>query len=109
MVQERTAFRRWNRTIGQEGNASLQTAMKNGDPAKLCLSNFLAGETNDPLQAPPSFTQWMRQATLAIELYEPALLGGADARTTEQRHGHDEESKQCPGSEFKTLTHAVTG
>src|SRR2546430_4136220 len=57
------------------------------DPAKLSLSNFLAGETNDPLQAPPSFTQWMRQATLAIELYEPALLGGADARTTIDYNG----------------------
>src|SRR5947199_10667200 len=53
----------------------------NQDPAKLSLSNFLAGESNDPLQAPPSFTQWMRLGAWAVELYEPELLGTADART----------------------------
>jgi glycine C-acetyltransferase len=54
----------------------------NEDPAKLSLSNFLAGETNDPLQAPPSFTNWMRVGAWAVKLYEPELLGTADARTT---------------------------
>ena len=53
----------------------------NPDPAKLSLSNFLAHETSDPLEPPPSFTHWMRQATFAVELYEPALLATADART----------------------------
>src|SRR5258708_36258377 len=52
------------------------------DPAKLSLSNFLAGETNDPLEAPPSFTNWMRVGAWAVELYEPELLATADARTT---------------------------
>src|SRR5437764_584848 len=52
------------------------------DPAKLSLSNFLAGETNDPLQAPPSFTSWMRVGAWAVKLYEPELLASADARTT---------------------------
>src|SRR3989440_2992127 len=52
------------------------------DPAKLSLSNFLAGETNDPLEAPPSFTNWMRVGAWAVKLYEPELLGTADARTT---------------------------
>jgi 8-amino-7-oxononanoate synthase len=55
---------------------------ENEDPAKLSLSNFLAGETNDPLQAPPSFTNWMRVGAWAVKLYEPELLGSADARTT---------------------------
>src|SRR5213594_1675776 len=53
----------------------------NEDPAKLSLSNFLAGESNDPLQAPASFTNWMRDGAWAVELYEPELLATADART----------------------------
>src|SRR3989441_9686348 len=52
------------------------------DPANLSLSNFLAGETSDPLQAPPSFTNWMRVGAWAVKLYEPELLATADARTT---------------------------
>src|SRR5499427_1487969 len=56
-------------------------ALMNQDPAKLSLSNFLAGESNDPLQAPASFPNWMRVGAWAVELYEPELLGGADART----------------------------
>jgi glycine C-acetyltransferase len=54
----------------------------NEDPAKLSLSNFLAGESRDPLQAPPSFTAWMQGVAWAVELYEPELLASADARTT---------------------------
>jgi 8-amino-7-oxononanoate synthase len=54
----------------------------NDDPAKLSLSNFLAGESNDPLQAPASFTNWIRMGAWAVELYEPELLATADARTT---------------------------
>ena len=54
----------------------------NENPAKFSLSNFLAGESRDPLQAPPSFTNWMRQGAWAAELYEPELLATADARTT---------------------------
>jgi 8-amino-7-oxononanoate synthase len=53
----------------------------NENPAKLSLSNFLAGESNDPLQAPASFTNWMRLGAWAVELYEPELLATADART----------------------------
>jgi glycine C-acetyltransferase len=54
----------------------------NVDPAKLSLSNFLAGESRDPLQAPPSFTAWMHAGAWAVELYEPELLASADARTS---------------------------
>jgi 8-amino-7-oxononanoate synthase len=53
----------------------------NDDPTKFSLSNFLAGESNDPLQAPASFTEWVRRGAWAAELYEPELLAGADART----------------------------
>src|SRR5436190_23255267 len=59
----------------------------NQDPAKFSLSNFLAQETSDPLEPPPRFTHWMRQATFAVELYEPELLAGADARTTIDYNG----------------------
>ena len=59
----------------------------NQDPAKLSLSNFLAHETSDPLEPPPGFTHWMRQATFAVELYEPELLASADARTTIDYNG----------------------
>jgi glycine C-acetyltransferase len=54
----------------------------NDNPAKFSLSNFLAGESRDPLQAPPSFTAWMQAGAWAVELYEPELLASADARTT---------------------------
>ena len=53
----------------------------NDDPAKFSLSNFLAGESDDPLQAPASFTDWIRLGAWAVELYEPELLASADART----------------------------
>ena len=55
--------------------------MMNENPAKLSLSNFLAGESNDPLEAPASFTEWMRVGAWAVKLYEPELLATADART----------------------------
>ena len=52
------------------------------NPAELSLSNFLASEGGDPLQAPASFTKWMQAGAWAVELYEPELLATADARTT---------------------------
>src|SRR5258707_9431678 len=54
----------------------------NVDPAKFSLSNFLGGESDDPLQPPQSFTNWMQLGAWAVELYEPELLSTADARTT---------------------------
>ena len=53
----------------------------NDDPIKFSLSNFLAGESNDPLKAPASFTNWVRLGAWAAELYEPELFATADART----------------------------
>ncbi len=52
------------------------------DPFKLSLGNFIANESDDPLQAPPSFTNWVRASAWAAELYEPEMLATADARTT---------------------------
>src|SRR5438105_14518224 len=59
----------------------------NQDPAKLSLSNFIAIESRDPLQAPPTFTRWMQAGAWAVELYEPELLASADARTTISYNG----------------------
>jgi glycine C-acetyltransferase len=52
------------------------------DPAKLNLSDFLVGDSKDPLKPPPAFTQWRQVGAWAVELYEPQLLGAAEARTT---------------------------
>ena len=55
----------------------------NHNPFNLSLGNFLsARESNDTLQAPPSFMDWMRERAWAGPLYEPELLAAADARTT---------------------------
>src|SRR5437868_13814161 len=65
--------------------------MNEQDPAKLSLSNFLAGETGDPLQAPPSFTKWMQVGAWAVKLYELELLASADARTTIEYGGKPQQ------------------
>ncbi|PYJ38955.1 MAG: 8-amino-7-oxononanoate synthase [Verrucomicrobia bacterium] len=65
---------------GEEGERKAMHSSMN-DPIKFSLSNFLAGESNDPLQAPASFTEWVRRGAWAAELYEPELLASADART----------------------------
>src|SRR5438552_10295764 len=55
----------------------------NHDPFKLSLGNFLsARESNDPFQASPTFTNWVRDQAWAARVYEPELLAAADARTT---------------------------
>ena len=54
------------------------------NPAELSLSNFLASEGGDPLQAPASFTKWMQAGAWAVELYEPELLA------TRGRAHHDQ-------------------
>ena len=59
----------------------------NNDPAKFSLSNFIAVESRDPLEAPPSFTRWMQAGAWAVELYEPELLASAEARTTINYNG----------------------
>ena len=52
------------------------------DPGKFSLSDFLVGDSKDPLQPPPVFTKWHRAGEWAIELYEPEMLGPAEPRTT---------------------------
>src|SRR4051812_15346579 len=48
---------------------------------KFGLSDFLVGDSQDPLQPPPVFTRWHHDVEWAIELYEPELLGPPEART----------------------------
>jgi 8-amino-7-oxononanoate synthase len=67
--------------VQTRANVNKGKGLMDKDPAKLSLSNFLAGESNDPLEAPASFTNWMRVGAWAVELYEPELLATADART----------------------------
>ena len=97
LAGERTTFRCWDRQSASRTDSSSGEIDKKGapyprtpmkvDPAKLSLSNFIAGETSDPLAAPPSFTHWMRAGAFAAELYEPELLATADARTTISYNG----------------------
>lgn len=60
----------------------MESALMSEDPFKLSLGNFIANESDDPLQAPPSFTNWVRASAWAAELYEPEMLATADAHTT---------------------------
>ncbi len=46
------------------------------------LSDFIVGNSRDPLEPPAVFTEWHREIEWAIELYEPQLLGPPEARTT---------------------------
>jgi 8-amino-7-oxononanoate synthase len=49
---------------------------------KLSLSNFLGSDSDDPLEAPRSFTMWLRFGAWAASLYEPEMTAPAEARTT---------------------------
>ncbi|HSP46270.1 MAG TPA: aminotransferase class I/II-fold pyridoxal phosphate-dependent enzyme [Chthoniobacterales bacterium] len=62
--------------------ATATTSTIDNDPGKFSLSDFLVGDSKDPLKPPPAFTKWHHAGEWAIELYEPELLGPAEARTT---------------------------
>lgn len=49
--------------------------------AKLSLGDFVVGESSDPLTPPAGFTEWRQAGAWEAELYEPTMLGSADART----------------------------
>lgn len=54
----------------------------------LSLGDFVVGDRDDPLAPPAGFTEWRRNVVAwAATLYEPDLLGAADARTTIQYDG----------------------
>ncbi|HEX7517521.1 MAG TPA: aminotransferase class I/II-fold pyridoxal phosphate-dependent enzyme [Chthoniobacterales bacterium] len=54
----------------------------------LSLGDFVVGDRDDPLAPPAGFTEWRQNVVAwAARLYEPELLGAADARTTIQYDG----------------------
>ncbi|MEP6810516.1 MAG: aminotransferase class I/II-fold pyridoxal phosphate-dependent enzyme [Chthoniobacterales bacterium] len=55
--------------------------------AKLSLGDFVVGRSNGPLQPPEGFTEWRAGGAWEAELFEPAMLGSADVRTTIQYDG----------------------
>jgi glycine C-acetyltransferase len=57
------------------------------DPNKFSLGDFLVGDSKDPLEPPAGFTKWLHAINRAVELYEPVLLGPAEARTTLRYRG----------------------
>jgi glycine C-acetyltransferase len=57
------------------------------DPAKFSLSDFLVGDSKDPLKPPPAFTQWRQMGDWAVKLYEPEMMAAAEARTTLNYNG----------------------
>jgi len=57
----------------------------------LGLGDFVAGEREEPLAPPAGFTEWRRTGAIwAASLYEPDMLGSADARTTIQYGGQSQ-------------------
>lgn len=56
--------------------------------ANLSLGDFVVGESSDPLTPPAGFTEWRQAGAWEAELYEPNMLGSADARTSISYNGH---------------------
>jgi glycine C-acetyltransferase len=54
----------------------------NGFDASLSLGDFVVGERSDALSPPAGWTEWRQSAAWEAELYQPAMLQSADARTT---------------------------
>lgn len=52
-----------------------------GFDANLSLGDFVVGESADPLTPPAGFTEWRHAGAWEAQLYEPNMLGSADART----------------------------
>src|SRR6266516_1681861 len=63
------------------GNLNRQLSAQEFD-AKLSLADFIVGDSDDPLVPPLAFTQWRQAGAWEATIYEPELLGAADARTT---------------------------
>jgi 8-amino-7-oxononanoate synthase len=55
--------------------------------ARLSLADFVVGDSDDPIVPPAAFTQWHHAGAWEASLYEPELLGPAEARTTINYNG----------------------
>ncbi|MDQ2949052.1 MAG: hypothetical protein M3Y27_24450, partial [Acidobacteriota bacterium] len=53
----------------------------------MSLGDFVVGESNDVLRPPSGFTEWRTGGAWEAELYEPMMMGSADARTTIEYDG----------------------
>lgn len=58
-----------------------------GFDAKLSLGDFVVGDSDDPLTPPAGFTEWRHAGAWEAQLYEPNMLGSADARTQIEYEG----------------------
>jgi 8-amino-7-oxononanoate synthase len=61
------------------GNLKRQLSQQEFDP-RLSLGDFVVGDSEDPLVPPLAFTQWRQAGAWEATIYEPELLGAADAR-----------------------------
>jgi 8-amino-7-oxononanoate synthase len=69
-------------------NGQSQVEVETNFSGTLGLGDFVVGERDDPLAPPAGFMEWRRkEIAWAASLYEPDMLGSADARTTIQYEG----------------------
>ena len=69
-------------------NGQSQSEVETSFNGTLGLGDFVVGERDDPLTPPAGFTAWRRkEIAWAASLYEPDMLGSADARTAIQYDG----------------------
>jgi len=60
---------------------------ENGFDASLSLGDFVVGERADALSPPAGWSEWRQSAAWEAQLYQPAMLQSADARTTIEYDG----------------------
>lgn len=69
-------------------NGQSQAEVETNFSGTLGLGDFVVGERKDPLAPPAGFAEWRRkEIAWAASLYEPDMLGAADARTAIQYEG----------------------
>jgi 8-amino-7-oxononanoate synthase len=69
-------------------NGQSQLEVETNFSGTLGLGDFVVGERDDPLAPPAGFMEWRRkEIAWAASLYEPDMLGSADARTAIQYEG----------------------
>jgi glycine C-acetyltransferase len=69
-------------------NGQSQAEVETNFSGTLGLGDFVVGERSDPLAPPAGFAEWRRkEIAWAASLYEPDMLGAADARTAIQYEG----------------------
>ena len=71
-------------------NLKRQLSQQEFDP-RLSLGDFVVGDSDDPLIPPLAFTQWRQAGAWEATIYEPELLGAADARAIINYEGKPRE------------------